>query len=34
MRWQIFDKPKDMDEVRARLISMRGKKHELMKAKR
>jgi len=29
---QLFDKPKDMDEVRARLISMRGKKHELIGA--
>ena len=27
---QLFDKPKDMDEVRARLLSMRGKKHELI----
>ena len=27
---QLFDKPKDMDEVRARLLSMRGKKHELL----
>jgi len=25
----LFDKPKDMDEARERLISMRGKKHEL-----
>ena len=29
---QLFDKPKDMDEVRARLLSMRGKKHELVGA--
>ena len=29
---QLFDKPKDMDEVRARLLSMRGKKHELIGA--
>lgn len=29
---QLFDKPKDMDEVRARLLSMRGKKHELLGA--
>jgi len=28
----LFDKPKDMDEVRARLLSMRGKKHELIGA--
>lgn len=28
----LFDKPKDMDEVRARLLSMRGKKHELVGA--
>ncbi len=28
----LFDKPKDMDEVRSRLISMRGKKHELVGA--
>jgi len=32
MEDQLFDKPKDMDEVRARLISMRGKKHELIGA--
>ena len=32
MNDQLFDKPKDMDEVRARLISMRGKKHELIGA--
>ena len=29
---QLFDKPKDMDEVRARLLFMRGKKHELIGA--
>jgi len=29
---QLFDKPKDMDEVRERLLSMRGKKHELVGA--
>ena len=29
---QLFDKPKDMAEVRARLLSMRGKKHELIGA--
>ena len=29
---QLFDKPKDMDEVRERLTSMRGKKHELLGA--
>lgn len=29
---QLFDKPKDMDEVRTRLLSMRGKKHELIGA--
>ena len=29
---QLFDKPKDMAEVRARLLSMRGKKHELLGA--
>lgn len=28
----LFDKPKDMDEVRARLLSMRGKKHDLIGA--
>lgn len=28
----LFDKPKDMDEVRTRLLSMRGKKHELIGA--
>lgn len=29
---QLFDKPKDMDEARARLMEMRGKKHELIGA--
>lgn len=29
---QLFDKPKDMEEVRERLLSMRGKKHELIGA--
>ena len=29
---QLYDKPKDMDEVRTRLLSMRGKKHELIGA--
>ena len=29
---QLFDKPKNMDEVRTRLLSMRGKKHELIGA--
>ena len=29
---QLFDKPKDMEEVRTRLLSMRGKKHELVGA--
>lgn len=29
---QLFDKPKDMDEVCSRLLSMRGKKHELIGA--
>lgn len=29
---QLFDKPKDMEEVRSRLLSMRGKKHELVGA--
>lgn len=29
---QLFDKPKDMDDVRARLLSMRGKRHELIGA--
>ena len=29
---QLFDKPEDMDEVRTRLLSMRGKKHELIGA--
>ena len=29
---QLFDKPKDMAEVRTRLLSMRGKKHELIGA--
>jgi len=29
---QLFDKPKDMTEVRTRLLSMRGKKHELIGA--
>ncbi|MEP3655928.1 MAG: Maf family protein [Litorimonas sp.] len=28
----LFDKPKDMNEVRTRLLSMRGKKHELIGA--
>jgi len=28
----LFDKPKDMEEVRSRLKSMRGKKHELIGA--
>ncbi len=28
----LFDKPKDLDEARARLLSMRGKKHELIGA--
>ena len=28
----LFDKPKDMNEVRTRLLSMRGKKHELVGA--
>ncbi len=28
----LFDKPKTMDEVRTRLLSMRGKKHELIGA--
>jgi len=28
----LFDKPKSMEEVRERLISMRGKKHELVGA--
>ncbi|GGX67258.1 Maf-like protein [Litorimonas cladophorae] len=28
----LFDKPKDMAEARARLLSMRGKKHELIGA--
>lgn len=28
----LFDKPKDMAEVRSRLLSMRGKKHELIGA--
>jgi septum formation protein len=28
----LFDKPKDMDEARERLLSMRGKKHELVGA--
>ena len=28
----LYDKPKDMDEVRTRLLSMRGKKHELVGA--
>jgi septum formation protein len=32
MEDRLFDKPKDMAEVRARLISMRGKKHELIGA--
>ena len=29
---QLFDKPKDMDETRERLLSMRGKRHELIGA--
>ncbi len=29
---QLFDKPKDMGEARERLLSMRGKKHELIGA--
>ena len=29
---RLFDKPKDMDEARARLMSMRGKKHDLIGA--
>ena len=29
---QLFDKPEDMDEVRTRLLTMRGKKHELIGA--
>lgn len=29
---QLFDKPKDMDAARERLLSMRGKKHELIGA--
>ena len=29
---QLFDKPKDMDEARERLLSMRGKRHELIGA--
>jgi len=29
---QLFDKPKDMEEVRTRLLLMRGKKHELVGA--
>lgn len=28
----LYDKPKDMSEVRTRLLSMRGKKHELVGA--
>ena len=28
----LFDKPKDLDEARERLLSMRGKKHELIGA--
>ena len=28
----LFDKPKDLDEVRERLLCMRGKKHELVGA--
>jgi len=28
----LFDKPKDLEEARARLLSMRGKKHELIGA--
>jgi len=30
MDHQLFDKPKDMAEARDRLLSMRGKKHELI----
>jgi len=29
---QLFDKPKNMQEVRERLLSMRGRKHELIGA--
>jgi septum formation protein len=29
---ELFDKPKDMEEARARLLSMRGKRHELIGA--
>lgn len=29
---QLFDKPKDLNEARERLLSMRGKKHELIGA--
>ena len=32
MENQLFDKPIDMDEARGRLMSMRGKKHELIGA--
>lgn len=30
MDGQLFDKPKDMDEARARLIAMRGRSHQLI----
>lgn len=29
---ELFDKPKDMEDVRTRLLSMRGKRHELIGA--
>jgi len=32
MENRLFDKPKSMEEARERLISMRGKKHELIGA--
>jgi septum formation protein len=32
MDGQLFDKPKDLDEARERLLSMRGKMHELIGA--
>jgi septum formation protein len=32
MDGQLFDKPKDLDEARARLLFMRGKMHELIGA--
>ena len=32
MGGQLFDKPKSMEDARARLISMRGEKHELIGA--